>query len=91
MTSPIATDRKPSAPKPRDPVELFGRGLERLREVGLSVQNQPLKEVRVQMGVDIQVVYATIRVPIGDGVTLRLPLLTTIRPKFYSPTQAQHL
>jgi hypothetical protein len=44
-----------------------------------------------RLGLDMQVVYFKVRVPIGDGVTLRLPVMATITPRFYSPTQAQHL
>lgn len=91
MTTPIAKNRKPSDPKPRDPVESFERGLARLRKIALSVETQSLKEMRLQMGVDMQVVYVTIRMPIGGGVTLRLPVMTTFLPRFYSPTRAQHL
>jgi hypothetical protein len=47
--------------------------------------------MRLQMGIDMQVVYVTMCVPIGGGTTLRLPVMTTIKPRFYSPTRAQHL
>jgi hypothetical protein len=47
--------------------------------------------MRLQMGLDVQVVYVTIRMPIGGGVTLRLPMMGTIVPRFYSPPRAQHL
>jgi hypothetical protein len=43
------------------------------------------------MGLDVRVVYFKIRMPIRDGVTLRLPVMGTIVPRFYSPTRAQHL
>jgi hypothetical protein len=47
--------------------------------------------MRLQMGLDVQVVYFTIRMPIRGGVTLRLPIMGTMTPRFYSPTRAQHL
>ncbi|HEY2501063.1 MAG TPA: hypothetical protein VGI68_06495 [Mycobacterium sp.] len=98
MTQPTAKNRKPVAavrlrgPSDLKPVEAFERGVAaRLREMGLGVQTEPLREMRLQMGLDVQVVYVTIRMPIGDGVTLRLPVMGTIVPRFYSPTRAQHL
>jgi hypothetical protein len=59
--------------------------------MGLGVQTQPLREMRLQMGLDMQVVYFTVRVPVAGGVTLRLPVMATFKPRIYSPTQAQHL
>jgi hypothetical protein len=50
-----------------------------------------LKEIRLQIGVDLQIVYFTIRMPVAGGVTLRVPALMAIKPRVYSPTQAQHL
>jgi hypothetical protein len=106
MTTPSAKNRKPivavqigtksssppSVRRPSDPVESFQRGLGgRLREMGLGVQTQPLREMRLQMGLDMQVVYFTVRVPVAGGVTLRLPVMATFKPRIYSPTQAQHL
>jgi hypothetical protein len=74
------------------PVQAVERSLAaRIRQMGLSVQTEPLREMRLQMGLDMQLVYFRIRVPIGDGVTLRLPVMATITPRLYSPTQAQHL
>jgi hypothetical protein len=77
--------------KPRDPAEAVERGLSRIREISLDVQSQPLKEIRLQIGVDLQIVYFTIRMPVAGGVTLRVPALMAIKPRVYSPTQAQHL
>jgi hypothetical protein len=97
MTQPPAKNGKPIAaarlrgPSDLKPVEAFERGLAtRLREI-LGVQTEPLREMRLQMGLDVQVVYVTIRMPVGSGVTLRLPVISTIVPRFYSPTRAQHL
>ena len=74
------------------PVRALQRGLAaRLREMGLRVQTESLREMRLQMGLDMQIVYLKLRMPIGDGVTLRLPVMATIAPRFYSPTHAQHL
>lgn len=84
MTTPIAKNPTPRAPEPRDPVESIQRGLARLREVSLRVQTEPLKEMRLEMGFDVQIVYFAIRLPVAGGVRLRLPVLTTITPKFYS-------
>ncbi|HEX5252710.1 MAG TPA: hypothetical protein VFW69_02340 [Mycobacterium sp.] len=106
MTTPTANNRPPifslsvgsqghsapSVPTPSDPAESFQRGLgARLREMGLGVQTEPLREMRLQMGLDMQVVYVTVRVPVAGGVTLRLPVMATFKPRIYSPTQAQHL
>ena len=99
MTRPTAKNRKPpiaavrvGSPGDLKPIGALERGLAgRLREMGLGVQTEPLREMRLQMGLDMQVVYVTIRMPIGGGVTLRLPVMATIMPRFYSPTRAQHL
>lgn len=98
MTRPSAKNPKPIAtlsihtPGELKPVRAVERSLAaRIREMGLSVQTEPLREMRLQMGLDMQVVYFTVRIPIGDGIKLRLPVLATIKPRFYSPTQAQHL
>jgi hypothetical protein len=77
--------------KPRDPAEAIERGLARIREISLDVQPQPLREMRLQIGVDMQIVYFTIRLPVAGGVTLRIPALMAIKPRLYSPTRAQHL
>jgi hypothetical protein len=76
---------------PRDPAESIEHGLARLREISLDVQTQPLREFRLQMGLDMGIVYFAIRMPVAGGVTLRVPVLMTIKPRFYSPTRAQHL
>jgi len=98
MTSPIGKNQKALAalrvrtPGDLKPVQAVQRSLAaRLREMGLGVQTEPLKEMRLQMGLDMRVVYFKIRTPIGSGVTLRLPVMATIVPRFYSPTRAQHL
>ncbi len=80
-------------PTPRDPkpVEAAERGLARLRKISLNVQTEPLRELRLEMWLDMQVVYFTIRMPFAGGVTLRIPVATTITPRMYSPTRAQHL
>lgn len=106
MTTPTAKNRKyiaslhvgrpgeptPNVPRPSDPAESFQRGIgARLRGMGLGVQTQPLKEMRLQMGLDMQIVYFTIRMPVAGGVTLRWPVMATFSPRIYSPTRAQHL
>jgi hypothetical protein len=102
MTTPTANNRKPiasskdgtasSIPGPSHPAESVERGIgARLQSMGLGVQIQPLKEMRLQVGLDIQVVYCTIRVPFVGGVTLRWPVVATLLPSLYSPTRAQHL
>jgi hypothetical protein len=91
IPKPIATVRL-NGPGDLKPVQALQRGVAtRLREIGLGVQTESLREMRLQMGLDVQVVFVKIRVPIGDGVTLRLPVMATIAPRFYSPTRAQHL
>ena len=77
--------------KPRDPAEAIERGLARIREINLDVRTRPLREIRLQIGVDVQIVYFTIRVPVAGNVTLRVPALMAIKPRLYSPTGAQHL
>jgi hypothetical protein len=84
MTTPIAKNRIPRVPEPRDPVESIERGLARLREISLDVQTEPLREMRLGMGLDVQIVYFGIRLPVAGGVKLRIPVLTIIKPKFYS-------
>jgi hypothetical protein len=74
----------------KDPVESIERGLAHIREIGLDVQARPLKEFRLQMGLDMGIVYFTLRVPVAGGITLRVPALMTIKPRVYSPTRAQH-
>ncbi|MGE2814281.1 hypothetical protein ACQI5H_03915 [Mycobacterium heidelbergense] len=98
MTRPSPKLPKPIAyvhlnnPGDLKPVRALQRGLAaRLRDMGLGVQTESLREMRVQMGLDMQVVYVNVRMPIRDGVTLRVPVMATIAPRFYSPTQAQHL
>lgn len=91
MTTTIQTNRKPAHPKPGDPADSIQRGLARLRAMSLEVQTEPLKEMRLEMGLDMQIVYFGIRVPFAGGILLRLPALVTVKPKFYSPTRAQHL
>lgn len=98
MARPIAKKPTPIAtinvqnPADLKPVRALERGLAaRLREIGLRVQTESLREMRLQVGLDMQIVYFKLRVPIGDGVTLRLPVMATMTPRFYSPTRAQHL
>lgn len=106
MTTPAAKNRKPlafihvgrqsnpasSGAGPLDPAESFQRGIgARLRSMGLGVQTEPLKEMRLQMGLDMQVVYFTVHMPVAGGVTLRLPVMATFMPRIYSPTRAQHV
>ena len=43
------------------------------------------------MGLDMQMVFFTIRMPVAGGVTLRLPVIATFSPRIYSTTRAQHL
>jgi hypothetical protein len=75
----------------RDPAEAIERGLARMREISLDVQTEPLREIRLQIGVDLQIVYFSIRVPVAGGVTLRVPAMMTIKPRLYSPTHAERL
>jgi hypothetical protein len=75
----------------KDPAEAIERGLARMREISLDVQTQPLREIRLQIGVDVQIVYFSVRMPIAGGRTLRIPALMAIKPRLYSPTAAQHL
>ncbi len=44
---------------------------------------QPMRETRLElqdMRLELQIVYFAIRMPIGDGLRLNLPVLTMIRP-----------
>jgi hypothetical protein len=100
MTTPRAKNRTPlaairlgglSEPSSKDLVEQVERGLARLGNLGVGVQTQPLRQMRIQVGLDLQIVYFTIRMPIGGGVKLRVPVMTTITPRVYSPTRAQHI
>jgi hypothetical protein len=75
----------------RDPAEAIERGLARMREISLDVKTEPLREIRLQIGVDLQIVYFSIRVPVAGGVTLRVPAMMTIKPRLYSPTQVANL
>jgi hypothetical protein len=90
-TRPIAKNRKPSDPKPIDPAAFFERRLGRLRGMSLGVQTEPLREMRLQIGVDVEIVYFAINMPIAGGVKLRLPVVGIIKPRVYSPTRAQLL
>jgi hypothetical protein len=82
----------PSVPQPSDMAESFQNGIgARLRGMGIGAQAEPLREMRLQLGVDMQVVYFTVRLPVAGGVSLRLPVMATFKPRIYSPTQAQHL
>lgn len=105
MTTPTAKNRThiasarvggqselPSAQRSSYPPDVLQRGIGGLlRGMGMKVQIQPLKEMRLQMGLDMQVVYFTIRIPVAGGVSLRWPVMATLTPKIYSPTRAQHL
>jgi hypothetical protein len=84
MTTPIAKNRNPGDPKPTAPGHHAWR-------VSLDVKPQPLREMRLELGLDVQIVYFAIHLPVAGGVKLRIPVLTTVKPKFYSPTRAQHL
>jgi hypothetical protein len=83
MATTVAKNQKPA-----DPADAIERGLARMREISLDVQTQPLREIRLQIGVDLQIVYFTIRMPVAGGVTLRVPALMAIKPRLYSPTHA---
>jgi hypothetical protein len=100
MTTPIAKNRKatplgknrdPSEPKPIDPAESVERVLRRLGGLSLGVQTEPLREMRLQLGLDMQVVYFAINMPIAGGIKLRLPVLGILKPRLYSPTREQRL
>lgn len=52
------------------------RGLARLRDFRWDMYAQPLRETRVEM----DIVYFAVRLPFASGVTLRVPLLTMIKP-----------
>ncbi len=86
-----AKNGNPGDPKSGDQVESIESGPAPVRKFGLNVHTEPLREMRLEMGLDMQVVYFAIRVPVAGGVTLRIPVLTTITPRLYSPTRAQHL
>ncbi|OBF67043.1 hypothetical protein A5753_05730 [Mycobacterium sp. 852002-51971_SCH5477799-a] len=59
--------------------------------MGIGAQGEPLKELRLQLGLDMQIVYFTVHLPVAGGISLRLPVMATFKPRIYSPTQAQHL
>ena len=52
------------------------RGLARLRDLRWDLYAQPLRETRLEM----QIVYFAVHVPFAGGVTMRVPLLTMIKP-----------
>ncbi|MFA1705324.1 hypothetical protein ACDT10_20705 [Mycobacterium intracellulare] len=52
------------------------RGLARLRDFRWDMYAQPLREARLEM----DIVYFAVRLPFASGVTLRVPLLTMIKP-----------
>ncbi|WP_324738437.1 hypothetical protein P6281_16570 [Mycobacterium sp. 5-140-3-2] len=52
------------------------RGLARLRDFRWDMYAQPLRETRLEM----DIVYFAVRLPFASGVTLRVPLLTMIKP-----------
>lgn len=52
------------------------RGLARLRDFRWDMYAQPLREARLEM----DIVYFAVRLPLASGVTLRVPLLTMIKP-----------
>ncbi|WP_231990008.1 hypothetical protein [Mycobacterium sp. 852002-51971_SCH5477799-a] len=82
----------PSVPRPTDVAESFQQGIgARLRGMGIGAQGEPLKELRLQLGLDMQIVYFTVHLPVAGGISLRLPVMATFKPRIYSPTQAQHL
>ncbi len=62
---------------------LIERYLDLVRKISVDVNAQPLREICLQMGVDVQIVYFQIRWPAAGGVMLGVPVL--IKPKFYSP------
>ncbi|WP_082969316.1 hypothetical protein [Mycobacterium kyorinense] len=86
MTTPIAKKDKPTNPKPGVPDGSAGRGLARLRDMNLGIQTQPLREMRLELNLDVHVVYFGIRVPVAGGKTLRIPVMLTAKPTFNSPT-----
>ncbi|MEB4208901.1 hypothetical protein [Mycobacterium sp. 94-17] len=106
MTTPTAKNRKlnasaaagsqskpvPRDSRPSDPAEFFERGIAaRLRGLGMGVRAEPLKEVRLQVGLDVQLIYFTIRMPVAGGVKVRWPVMATFAPRLYSPTRPQHV
>lgn len=52
------------------------RGLVRLRDFRWDMYAQPLRETRVEL----HVVYFAVHLPLASGLTLRVPLLTMIKP-----------
>lgn len=52
------------------------RGLARLRDFRWDMYAQPLRETRLEM----HIVYFAVHLPFASGVTLRVPLLTMIKP-----------
>ncbi|MGN6338260.1 hypothetical protein [Mycobacterium sp.] len=87
QSNPVSRDTRPS-----DPADFFEHGIgARLRSMGVGVRAEPLKEVRLQVGLDMQLIYFTIRMPVAGGVKVRWPVMATFTPRIYSPTRAQHL
>ncbi len=82
---------QPRDPKREESVDSARGGLARLRDLAVAVRTEPLRELRLQVGLDVQIVYVTVHMPVAGGVTLRVPVATTVMPRFYSPTRAQHL
>lgn len=52
------------------------RGMARLRDFRWDMYAQPLRETRLEM----QIVYFAVHIPFASGVTLRVPVLTMIKP-----------
>ena len=61
------------------------QGLARLRDFRWDLYAQPLRETRLEM----RVVYFEIPVPFRSGVTVKLPLLTMIKPMSSPSAQSQ--
>jgi hypothetical protein len=52
------------------------RGLARLRDMRFDLYAQPMRQVSLEL----QIVFFAIHVPIAGGKTLKVPMLTMIRP-----------
>ena len=62
-------------------VEPIGRSLARLRDFRWDFYAQPMREMRLEM----HVVYFALHMPFAGGVTLNIPVLTTIKPMPSTP------
>jgi hypothetical protein len=52
------------------------RGLARLRDMRFDLYAQPMRQVSLEL----QIVFFAIHLPVAGGVTLRVPMITVIKP-----------